>query len=331
MIRPVLVNSIFALLLLASTQASTQASAEGPRLDSREYKLMLEPAEFAGDQAAKIVDRFWDEALKPIIARRLDARDNGEPRSRKRFKLDKERVILFRDTEACLLDRNSYALRERVVLKNGEEDKSTREVTLKFRTPDIFLAAATELKGSSDEASTKLEEDISPVIVRARNPANNEMITLAQPRSMRSQFSISTKQRVGRDARFDVLGDAMNAYPTLQDNLRKAGNSGLAMNSRLIRGIPIHELVFEGAEVDLGSGTDGEFALTLWYRRDAASSSKPLIAEISFKYDTDEGSVNAAVARRAQRLFEAMQDDLRGWSNPALGTKTSEALPAACQ
>ena len=88
---------------------------------------MLEPTKFAGNQAVKIVDRFWDEVLKPLIAQRLDARSNGEPRSKKKFKLDKERVILFRDTEACLLDRNSYALRERIILRNGEEDKSTRE------------------------------------------------------------------------------------------------------------------------------------------------------------------------------------------------------------
>jgi hypothetical protein len=81
---------------------SVEAWAVGIKLDSREYKLMLAPGKFADDEAGRSVDHFWDEALKPIIAG-LDTRENGRPRFKKDFKLDKERHVLFRDTEKCLL------------------------------------------------------------------------------------------------------------------------------------------------------------------------------------------------------------------------------------
>src|SRR5262245_38019395 len=71
-----------------------EARAEGVRLKSREYKLMLDPAKFAGEPEP-IVDRFWDRVLKKVIADRLDRRNNGELRHKKRFALDPERHVVF--------------------------------------------------------------------------------------------------------------------------------------------------------------------------------------------------------------------------------------------
>jgi len=117
------------------------------------------------------------------------------------------------------------------------------------------------------------------------------------------------KERVDPDMPFTKIGDAINAYPALQANLRNAGIANLSVDTKLLSGNKIHEFVFEGAKVDLGD-TDAEFALTLWYPYKEAGLSEPLIVEISFKYDTDDGHVNAAVARRALQLFQAMQEDL---------------------
>src|SRR5262249_16401184 len=186
--------------------ATAGAQAGGIKLDSREYKLMLAPGKFAGeDEVAKVVDRFWHEALKPIIDGRLDTRHDGTPRSKKAFKPDSEqRHVVFRDTEDCLLDHNGYSFRERVRLKNGDE-KSNREVTLKFRTPDLFLASETALKGRNEESSTKFEEDIAPVIVSTFDQSAHTSGVVVQPRSMRSLFSLSTKETVGPDDTFEVL------------------------------------------------------------------------------------------------------------------------------
>ena len=312
--------------------ATAGAQAGGIKLDSREYKLMLVPGKFAGeDEAAKVVDRFWHEALKPIIDGRLDMRQDGTPRSKKAFKPDsKQRHVVFRDTQDCLLDHNGYSFRERARLKNGDENSSNREVTLKFRTPDLFLASETALKGSNEDSSTKFEEDIAPVVVSTFDQIAHTSRVAVQPRSMRSLFSLSTKETVGPDETFEVLGDVMQAYPDLQENLRKAGAANDVAGFRLVAGIAIQELVFEGAKVDLGQNTDAEFALTLWYSQNHEKSSEPLTAEISFKYDTDDGRVNEAVAQRALKLFQAMQEGLGVWSSPEHATKSSLALPV-CQ
>jgi hypothetical protein len=322
--KPIMRNVLPTLVCVFLGLMAGDLQAASIKLDSREYKLMLQPNKFAGNETAKIVDRFWDQQLKPVIATRLDARADGTSRSKKNFKLDKERVVFSRDTKHCLLDRNGYSLRERVRLRDGDEDASSREVTLKFRTSDLFLAAETELNGSSNEASTKFEEDIAPIIVPIPGASTDSSRVVAQPRSMRSLFSVSTKEAIP-DATLKVLGDVMNVYPSLQSNLRKAGAPDQPKDSKLNPGIRIHELVFEGAKVDLGHDTDGEFALTLWY------SQKPhelLTAEISFKYDTEDGRVKEAVARRALQLFEGMQQDLGDWSSPEHATKTKLALPA---
>src|SRR5262249_10231402 len=96
----------------------------------------------------------------------------------------------------------------------------------------------------------------------------------------------------------------MQAYPDLRANLRRAGAPNDVAGSRLVAGIVIQELVFEGAKVDLGQDTDAEFALTLWYSQNHEKSSEPLTAEISFKYDTDDGRGNEAVAQRALKHFK---------------------------
>jgi hypothetical protein len=317
------------LIFFLIASATTAAQGGGIKLDSREYKLMLAPSKFvAAEDPGKVVDRFWRQALKPIIDGRLDPRHDGTPRSKKAFKPDsKERHVLFRDTKDCVLDRNGYSFRERVRLRNGGEDSSSREVTLKFRTPDLFLASETALKGSSDDASTKFEEDIAPVIASGLDQSTGTSRVVVQPRSMRSLFSLSTKESIGAHDRFDVLEDVTSAYPDLQANLRKAGVSNDLAGSRLVTGIAIQELVFEGAKVDLGQDTDAEFALTLWYADGRGTSPEPLTAEISFKYETDSGRLSEAVARRALKLFQAMQEGLEDWLSLEHATKTSLALP----
>jgi hypothetical protein len=69
---------------------------------------------------------------------------------------------------------------------------------------------------------------------------------------MRSAFSVSMKERVDPDMPFTMIGDAINAYPALQANLRNAGIANLSVDTKLLSGNKIHEFVFEGAKVDLG-------------------------------------------------------------------------------
>jgi hypothetical protein len=60
------------------------------------------------------------------------------------------------------------------------------------------------------------------------------------------------------------------------------------------------------------------------------TSPEPFTAEISFKYETESGRVSEAMARRALKLFQAMQEGLGDWLTLERATKTSLALPP-CQ
>jgi hypothetical protein len=319
---------LIAWCLVASLCTPPHVRAEGIKIDSREYKLILDSAKFAGANPTNIVNEFWHQVLTPIIEQRLDSRANGKPRHKANFELDKERHVAFRDAKNCILTVNGYALRERTKLKGGVPDASTREITLKFRTPDLFLAAMAPFGGASDNAKSKLEEDVTPEVERRAGPLGSIVVAFAEPPGMRSLFSASVSQRIEADASVTSLRDVMELHPGLEKTLHRA--DGDPVSAVLVSGASFHELVFSGALVDLGAETNAEFDLTLWYRPGAAFALRPVIAELSFKYDTDQGRVAEPVARRAFSLFRAMQEQLGDWTSPEHQTKTSMALPPSC-
>ncbi len=199
-----------------------------------------------------------------------------------------------------------------------------REITLKLRTPDLFLAATTDLPGHDGDAATKLEEEIAPLFVRTHDASGAEHTVLSKPPSLCSLFAVSTKQKVSSDEVPGTLGDIFALYPTLREHLDGEGTP-LPPGTRLTVGKPMAETVYEGAEVDLGGGVDGELALTLWFAGEA-----PAVAELSFKYDTENGRTPSAVTRRATTLFLSLQRDL-SWARPEQATKTALGVPEACR
>jgi hypothetical protein len=317
-------NTSLLLATLVSAGLLAPPVALSFELDSREYKLMLDPQRFSGTPSTDAANRFWDDMLKAIIECRLDARDDGEPWHKKKFKLDEERTVRFWDTDDCELDRRGYVLRERVDIRGGQEDSSKREVTLKLRTPDLFLAAGTPLPAADDQAEVKLEENIAVLLVRAEDSPGVKRTVVARPPSMRSLFSRSVSQPLAAEASLASPEVVTDLYPGLSDLDILDGRA-----SNLVRGEPVREYVFEGAKVDLGRDVDAGFALALWYPGDRTGGWAPAIAEISFKYDTDEGDVAPAVAQRAMALFLAMQAEL-AWASPERATKTSFGLPEGC-
>jgi hypothetical protein len=302
------------------------AWAEAPQLESREYKLILNPAKFAGPPQP-IVDRLWKDVLQRVIAQRLDRTDDGEFRHKKSFSLKHERFVVFRDALAvigdkktCLLDASGHSFRDRTRVKDGR-----RELTLKFRTPDIFLAAQSTIGTESDEI--KFEEDIAPLIVRTVTASNQDSAAYARPPTMRSLFSRSATRRIKSEPSLKSLADLAGMQPGLKAALRRAGVKDEALQAPLLTGERFHELVFSGALVDLGKKVNAEFDLTLWHIEGTA---QPAIAELSFKYEVEDGEVDGGVAWRALVLFRALQETLGDWASPESETKTSLALPKSC-
>jgi len=299
---------------------SPAAPAKGIRIDSREYKLMLNPAKFVG-APKPIIARFWDRLLKNVIAEELDLRNNGKPRHKKEFAPGSERQVVFLDTDACSLNANGYLLRERTRMKDGR-----RELTVKFRTPDIFLAAQSWIAAAGGDV--EFEEDIAPLIRRTFTRSGKVAVGFAKPPAMRSLFSHSVTRRIESDLVIGSLRDVTALLPDLGGALRNVGVKKRMFDAPLRSGERIHERVFGRALVDLGDNVDAEFDITLWFVEGAA---EPMIAELSFKYKTRKGVAAAGVARRGMLLFLALQESLGEWASPERETKTSLALPRSCR
>ena len=118
---------------------------------SREYKLMLQSAKFAGSEKhlLAVADQLWEElveAITPFVVRIDGALDT----------ISKHRLVAFLDSRARHLCVGGYHFRVRRTLEG-----SRPEVTLKFRHPDRYVAEARQMK-SSIRATVKFEEDIKP-------------------------------------------------------------------------------------------------------------------------------------------------------------------------
>ena len=313
------IRCVFASSALALLATCAAAAADDVRLQSREYKLMLEPKRFDRLAPQRVVDQLWTTKLTGIIGTRLDTRNDGGTRAKGKFDKSTQRRILFRDThESCLLDREGYIFRERVRQRDGKPD---REVTLKFRSPDMFLAAARTTKAGG----SKFEEDIAPLV--AGSSGKGGPAKFVTPPSMRSLFSASETRDVPADARFATLADVFRLYPDLGIRLERAG---IQPSEALQSGRAFNEMVISGGTVDLGGNLDAEFDVTLWYDG-LPGRGKPETAELSFKYDVKSGSVSGEAAGRALRLFAAMQTELADWASPDRETKASVGLLTVCK
>jgi hypothetical protein len=296
----------------------TSALAKGIELDSREYKLMLEPVHVAGGAPEQSVGRFVREQLEPAVRRSFGGKAADELKE-KGLDLDERRRVRFWDTADCALIRSGFALRERVDLDEEGRAASEPELTLKFRSSDLFLAASMRLeaRAGAKDVESKLEEDLGALAVRS---ASGEAI-VAMPRSSRSQFSRSTSQTVDRDAVPRTLEEVDDLYPKFDDDLRLVAGER-DMSAALAPSLAYRELVYESSMLDLAKDTKASFALTIWYEG-ADDRKRPALAEISFSYDTDDGAVSGEAARRGRELLLALQD--LDWADPGSPTKTALA------
>ena len=304
----------FVVVTLLMMQASS-TGAKGIELNSREYKLMLEPAHFAGGAAQEAVDEFLRDEMVRAIKESFGG-DAADELAREGVDLEKHRSVRFLDTQGCALNGNGFALRERVDLDDNDRPASKPEITLKFRSSDLFLAADMQLKAKAEGAESKFEEDIGPLSL-----TNAGERFVASPRSARSRFSRSTSQTVKQSDLPQTLEDIDKLYPTFSEDLQLVADE-IDLQAALKSGPEYRELVYRSSRRDVTKDTKAKFALTIWYEG-VDDQNRPALAEISFSYDTDHGVVPAEAAQRARRLLLVMQD--LDWAKPDAPTKTALA------
>lgn len=257
---------------------TTSLAYAAPLVTSREYKLILVPSKFDGSRLDNAVTDYWNQLQALVEAEPIDRETEGS------LTLSKNRTIKFYDTPGtCQLKKEDLVFRERI--ENGN-----REVVLKFRSPDRYIAGTLPISGEE----SKFEEDIS--------------------KPFYSKFSYSGKKTIGASKNLNKMDDPVRLYPELE-------KYKFALDEPIteVSGLTITEKVYKGGKIDLGN-KNGEFSLTLWY--DSPGYTEPKIAEISFKYEDAKEDYSGKVASRAKKVFETMQG-MSNWVSEKSQTKTS--------
>lgn len=267
---------------------SISVSAADVDVGSREYKILLNTNLFTGNTSARAskVSNYWT-ALKDVIENSSIERNTSGSLS-----LDKDRIVIFYDVEgSCDLFNADYIFRERI-------DNSNREVTLKYRSPDRFIATKKDMDGTESGWKSKFEEDLAVPFI--------------------SKYSFSTKQGISNSKNLNKMDDPVGLYPGLEDEIFDE-----TLDIEKVGNLTVNEYVYKNATVDLGA-LDAEFSLTLWYN-ESVSATAPIVAEISFKYEDTNEDFSNNVVMRAKALFTSMQQDttLVSWNAQNSLTKTA--------
>jgi len=264
---------------------------KSPVVVSREYKVMLRAGKFVGTEKQLLATarKLWSDfarVVEPIV---FDVDGTLDT-------IDKQRLIVFLDSDAQHLKEGGYIFRVRRGLDGGQP-----EVTLKFRHPDRYVAEARRMSGWNIDAKTKFEEDIKAPFV--------------------SLYSFSTRGRVSKKGVPTSLHDVSRLFPDLSKRIADT-DDGVTLSE--VNGFTARELVITGPMLRVGSTPKVhlECALIVWYDQNGAVD-KPVAVEFSYRYGSPDGFYGGKVARRAFNIFAAMQSDLTEWIDSNPRTKTA--------
>jgi hypothetical protein len=263
------------------------------KVKSREYKIMLRASEFRGgeEELLRRAGVFWGQFAEGVGEVVLDVDGNLDD-------IAERRLIRFFDTKGHRLRRNGYVFREREDV--GED--SEREVTLKFRHPDRYLAQDRDMdpmENAKGKPKRKFEEDVKPPSTRL--------------------FSFSTTQKIG-DRNLNRMDDPATLYPGLEAEFDEYdGDEDIFV----VGEFTAREKVIEGADFQIGEDpkVEAECALVVWYDLDG-DETDPEVVEFSYKYGDDEEQYRGAPARRAHDVLMMLQQAFGSWVDPASKTKT---------
>lgn len=259
-------NVIFAGMTLLPTMLYA-----APQVVSREYKLLLDPNEFSYSNEASNVNNYFTQAKKAIENKIGRSVTGG-------LSFDTQREIRFYDTAgSCPLNNMGYSLRERI--ENG-----SKELTLKYRGYDHYIAAFEDLSSSVTGAKTKLEDDIT-------QKGDIGFLVVAS-----HSTTVPTKRTINDFEDINTLFSGFSHHYTFSNSQ--------ALN--VVSGLSIYERKYAGAMIDLGE-YDAELELSLWYTQRPYSGLKPALVEISFKYSDREANYTKKVVNRAASAFTGLK------------------------
>lgn len=244
------------------------------KVESREYKLLIEHAPFADPGTA--VEAVWSEieqALETLPGVRTSGRCDQQ----------ETRTVDFLDTPDHTLRQAGLVLRRRV----GEQV----EYTLKCRSEDRYFVAGTDVSAAERwQSKRKLEEDIAPPF-RCRFSHSARVVG---PSGKKKQPTALVEVAV----LFPLLG-------TLTANGRLCHpETALVVVNNLV----VEETVWKGGKILFAQrGADAEkaqVALILWAH---GRQNRPVIAELSFRIEDSEERFSRELAQAARAVYRLLQ------------------------
>ncbi|GIU31887.1 hypothetical protein TUM4637_24190 [Shewanella hafniensis] len=140
-------QTMMSFTLASSVLLASCVVQANPVETSREYKLLLDPSHFNYATQSTTANNYLTDA-KQAISNAISRNVTGS------WVLTKARQVTFYDTPtSCQLKQLGYIFRDRT--SDGQS-----EVTLKFRSPDRFIADFEDLSSPDNQADTKLEVSI---------------------------------------------------------------------------------------------------------------------------------------------------------------------------
>ncbi len=262
------------------------------KVTSREYKVMLRPGKFAGDETAllKAAEAVWRDLIQSVGHLVLDTHG-------RLTRVHTRRLVNFHDTRQQHLHRASYIYRERRDMASGD-----CEATLKYRHPDRYVTEHRDMAPiGRKNARMKFEEDIKVPFV--------------------SLYSFSTTLSVDRLKALRTLGHAARLFPDLEQQVDGFRDDEAL---RVVNGFTAHERVIVGATLRIGKSptVKAECALIVWHDHDRRTA-RPVAVELSYRYGDKDEHYGGMTARRAFHVFQALQTRLRAWIDPCPVTKTA--------
>ena len=257
------------------------------RVESREYKVMLQHRRFADRRAAL---RLLGDALRET-AEQVGITIQGS------FAAPQKQTVTFLDSCDHLLRRRQLVLRRRVA-------RDELQFTLKARCKDRYLAAGQDLRSARGlKHQRKFEEDISPPFCSRFS------------HSSRITFRSEADSPCGLAPK--TLQQAVNLYPGLKQMLGDEHQAADRTPLMAVNGISAFERVYKGPALTLPGHGSATLALILWT---AGRAGESLLAELSFRYRDERERYSANTAAAALELFEAIQR--LKWFQPESITKT---------
>lgn len=268
--------AVFALAFLVSLFTVMPAGAEDAKLSSCECKVLLLPEMFEDYEAG--AQNFWAIVEKVSKSRGLETN-----LSKNSLEVTK-RELNYIDTTDFKLYKAGFIIRRR-----AEDDKFN--YTFKYRNADPLMSAEAKVSPADGfKGKTTFEED---VVVKAS--------------TLEHVFSKSGKADLKSELEM-TAGAFVKLFPGLAQFDLKPQTSLKAVN-----GIIISEITFDYGSIYFRPETKAKAGFTVWYLK---GSSKPLIAEFSYKYKIDGGAPDSdinLIHHASDRLLTALRANIKPW------------------